>query len=432
MKQLIVFALVWFTCAAFADPVVLATNRNATLTYQVSMSPPEADYPIPIVPGMKVSGTGVEFSTDGGVALRLENPLLPDHWDHGFITSIQLVIGSEQIAIDPPVTGEPLRRAISVRFASTHFPHGSTQTIKVKFTYRLQRIENDEVVEEAEIDDLPYAEFPVVIHNSAFSYASLRTSRLAGGFIDTSKTNDLVKDNIAIVSASRSSFSPTHNFELGAAEQTAVDNLSMAAKMKNGTLFVAATHGTNTYIEGSLGDPTRADYAQLLAFAYPSTRSPVPPYNLALVWACFTLATPGDVAFPEAFKVAKPNQFLRNRAYAGYDREISYKAIDRRAASATDPFGGLVNSEEQAKLLFSLLTKGRTIGEAVLETNDQIQLLATEPDENGDIVPVVVDMIVKGDFGARIINVYLTIAERFQLMQQNRSLDIWFYTWSPQ
>lgn len=123
------------TCvAAFAQDSVSTElpSRNFKLTSTIS------GYPGSPAAAKKVSGTNESFTVTAAITPRTNDSGLPQ-WTGGYISSLTVELGGEEVYSDDFSDESVASKTISVKWDTTHFDHDTTKDIKVTAKMKVWR-----------------------------------------------------------------------------------------------------------------------------------------------------------------------------------------------------------------------------------------------------------------------------------------------------
>lgn len=354
------------------------------------------------VDNIKVAGTNVEFSVYGSVSyIGTDDSVLSEQPS---VYSFQITIGNEAIpevvVPDPEHTTYPNWEKI-VRFASTHFPD-STTPVTLRVYYRIYDSTSGAYHTYYQDADLKH----YVIANRITLLATTVAGSGPGEEGELGADQDVVAaDGVsdALSQLSQTNISMYPNTIDGAKSMAASD---VTDSLKTSTLFFAFTHGNELGFTPSTTVDTTITWSQVFGALAENPTSP--PQFLDILYACSTLADTGQIEAPEDFEIETLTEgILSDRAYCGFPLDVS----------TTTSMGKLNNHSHD---LLSNLLAGATVNDSVYYANLHDTPYSVKLDSNGDPVndsfgfPEYVNnfMVAKGDADTRLINVYLSDAER--------------------
>ena len=368
----------------------------------------------PYVANTLVSGTNVNFIVSATTGVR-PMPIPDDEpaYTSGYVGMYAVSIGTTTVSSEVLSPG-PFELLEGIRFASTHFADDASIPIEFDVIFVLQG---------QGLPDYPVALPPVVVNLKAYNKALyLATMEYWSGtqFLKPDdqgypvpcQTADVAKLVIDAGAAKLNGTTMNHTtvpdngdgttYRESEGQNRLDTNLSLA------TVMFACTHGEQGRFRASHADelwysPTYSNEVKTYVTSKPGTPRPprdVPPYNMAFFYACETLA--GGNNAPIAFGLlglGSPGEVFPNKAYLGFAGKVKETLYQPSTETL----------EKHSERLMSFLMQGYTVTDALRWTQD--------PNGNPSAKRArswsdgLIDMLVKGDTYARLVNVYLSGAE---------------------
>lgn len=353
----------------------------------------------------KVSGTNVEFR----FSAALVPPVIGEDPGEEFWTTFQVVhmkvwIGGHEIGTfpGPPADDWPYPGVSRVvRFASTKFPDGSVQELKVEGLFRLS---NPIGYVEVPLDIV----VPVLIYNKVGIFATKEDYvNPPGSFQELTSPGPMfwstVSKEAALYAISFFQNSLNHGLVLatGASDVQSKLKSDILSSLDESTFLFYATHGSFPAFTASvpgagsrwigfanLNPQTNEVTPVLGARTYTYGPNVTPHHNMAILYACSVVPQNKAWFFPMALMTASGNNApLADRCVAGFSQDVYSIALGK-----TQTF------KEHAEVLLGFLNKGLTIDEATKAANDLVPLIDTDGKA--------LSMLTRGDPKATIKSVY--------------------------
>lgn len=357
-----------------------------------------------LVNDQNVSGTNINFNTSymAFSPIWVSEPG-PEDITNAVLSSFQVTINDEPVQNWSYPTPSPSGMAVAggfVRFASNHFAHNDTITIKARGTFLLQNKSHagSQIFDGAEtvtktITVKAYNRHSVFAN--FFDYNGQETDpndedKAAWPRKKAAEEADAAFNSTAL-KHSRVQVPPPYN--------TMVFPLTHSA-LTNSTVWLAYGHGTALDIRDSgnnaLSWSTVANQVAL--------KSAIPGYNLVMLYACETLTNPNDA--PSAFGITgSSGSVLPDRGFVGFNEAMITHGFDIHS--------NLTIRDHSAHVIDNL-KNGKTLSAAVIAADGFSPVYKFKP--GVDTIPSITDTIVKGDGNMRMHNVY-------------GGADNWFSSW---
>lgn len=351
-------------------------------------------------PGVKVSGTNINFGANAWFTQMPAGgtPTEPA-WDQAWVKHWKLKMtgtvggaASATTLVDATPAGFQEGYAKTVRFASTHFDHGSDVVIRLEATFGLSIGPPGQGGQQGEHTMAPL-EVTISAYNRGLFLATQETFASGSYSIDltgiaATLARECIAEAIPRVQGMQHIVEPATATE--AQNQRQVD---LDAKFKRNTVFVAVTHGSPDGIRASHTDEMPWDPLSnpTSITAMVQTGRDVPLYNLVLLIACST-------AYNGAWdRISKP--FGIRHVNPGPP------SIDRCVVAFTTEVGTERNKDNlplwTAKF-FEYVAAGYTAKEAIDEVHGQNIFIYPPPMGASAVKPVVV-----GDIYTKLIGYYV-------------------------
>jgi hypothetical protein len=380
--------------------------------------------------GQKLSGTMVEFvltvsTLKIGVIPGQDPPPPPVH-DASTITNIKVYLlgGASQDDTLPSQFSDvdfPCGVGQAYRLSSTYFQHGTAINIRVTATFSFQH---------------PLYEgrtSTVINYDETFNFVAYNyLARVGTPYKNVNGTPvwDQTFNNVSTSILGQSTKLQNHLRNPSSVPTAlALDKAALLPLTKPGTAFVSASHGDPSFVYDSYAVTADANHViqavnqaggegvnvEVAAKASPY----IPGYNLLAFYACKTLLNGAGTNITSGFGITG-----LDRAHLGFDGKV-HNFLRQKSDGAIDLSHTL---DEHAYRLFTALSQGRTVGQALEDSQGQQE--THEPGDadtitysGGQFVISRLPMKIVGDSLARTWFVYLTLQEREHLDNKGQTLD---------
>lgn len=399
----LLFAAVGSASAFAEDPYGTAHRDMSNVRLEVAVSSALPTFALS-GPDVPVSGTNVTVAARASVVASGLEPWRWGgfEWTNVLAVAFSFTIGGHSVGTEIPFPGTD-EHVDSVRFASTHFPDGTSLPLTVATLFRLQGWQNGLPVETYEYLETTAV---VTVHNKGLTWATREewdTSQDPDAFV---VPNPEWSDGAAPVAragaqAANATFAATNHSVLNPnANLQQTTESQLATMLKTATYVLAMTHGEPTNFRSSAYDQLHFAFAPNQTSEvrdYVKTGRTAPSPNIVVMHACKTMVNTYHA--PYAFDVhdIDPNGTITNRAYAGYTAKVMERSINGQRAL-----------DEHAAHLYGKLALGWTIRSAI-ESANEFFIGSTNQ-------KTALKMIFRGDQYARIVSAY----------QISHGVDSWF------
>ncbi|MCW5943169.1 MAG: hypothetical protein KIS66_13120 [Fimbriimonadaceae bacterium] len=278
--------------SAFADPYGTARRDMSNKRLEVAVSSALPTFPLTAA-GVPVSGTNVTVAARASV---VESGLEPWQWEAEWtdvlVVAFSFTIGGESVGTEIPYPGTD-EHVDFVRFASTHFPDGTSLPLTVTALFRLQGYQNGLPVETYEYLETTAV---VTVHNKGLAWATteeyLEKPYPHYVVVDPASPGPALTSRRGAEAANATFAAANHSVLNANANLQQTTESQLATMLKTATYVLAMTHGEPTNVRSSAYDQLHFAFApnqttEVRGYVTTDRTAPLP--NIVVMHACKTM-----------------------------------------------------------------------------------------------------------------------------------------------